>query len=157
MSDDFCIRRAVPRDFLAIAALDRTAWRRNTNAEFVPDGEHAWRIWCEYALVFVAGDADGHTVGAILAFPTVQNIHCLHKVMVDERLRGKGVGARLFDTLLAELDAICGDCFLTVDPNNGNAIRLYQRYGFIQRELVEGFYRDGEDRLVMVRNAKAVK
>lgn len=157
MNDSCHLQRATPRDFIAIAALDRVAWRRNANAEFVPDGEHAWRIWCEHALVFVVKDAAGNMAGALLAFPSIQGLYCLHKIMVDERFRGKGIGSQLFDALLAELDVARQDCFLTVDPANENAIKLYQRHGFAPEKLVKGFYRDEEDRIVMVRRTKTVK
>ena len=48
------IVRAGPRHFAAVAALDRRAWKGYPNSRFISDGEHAWRLWCEYALTFVA-------------------------------------------------------------------------------------------------------
>jgi len=149
------IDRASPRDFLAIAALDRVAWRDNRSPEFIPDGEHVWRIWCEHALTFVGKDDAGRVAAAILAFPCVDGIYCVHKVMVDETYRGKGFGSKLFAALLEELDRRGVSAFLTVDPVNESAIKLYQKWGFTTGTFVAGFYRDHEDRLVLVR--KAVK
>ena len=48
------IDRAEPSEFLAIAHLDRLVWRNYPQSEFIPDGEHVWRVWCEYANVLVA-------------------------------------------------------------------------------------------------------
>jgi len=152
-------RRATADDFLAIAALDRGAWASNRFAEFIPDGEHVWRIWCEFALVFCAVDGDDNgdnaVVGAILAFPTATGAHCVHKVFVEDACRGQGVGSRLFEVLLAEIDTLGADAFLTVDPVNDAALALYTKWGFTEARLVKGFYRDYEDRYVLMRPAVA--
>lgn len=149
-NDELLIEPAQPADFLAIAALDRQAWLGNRHNEFIPDGEHVWRIWVEHALVYKA--RLGETLaGAILAFPTVRPTWCVHKVFVDAQARGRGVGSRLFEALLVEIDRREAPSFLTVDPANETAIRLYEKWGFLQREFVAGFYRSYEDRLVLTR------
>jgi ribosomal protein S18 acetylase RimI-like enzyme len=144
------IEAAQPKDFLAIAALDRVAWMKNAHSEFIPDGEHVWRIWCEHALVYV-GKREGNVVSAILAFPGTDGRYCVHKVMVDESCRGQGIGSKLFEILLKEIDRRKADAFLTVDPTNENAVKLYTKWGFTERSFVAGFYREYEDRLVMKR------
>lgn len=150
-SDEIRCERARDRDFLAIAALDREAWLANRHPEFIPDGEHVWRIWVDGALVFVAR-AGERLVGAILAFPTLRGDLCVHKVMVDSAWRGRGIGTRLFERLLDEVDAGSGvECWLTVDPANAAALRLYARWGFTGRRLVPGYYRAEEDRYVLTR------
>jgi len=147
------IVKARPDHFLSIAALDRTAWQSNSHSEFIPDGEHAWRIWCEHALTFVGLDQDGTVVGAVLAFPCIDDSFCLHKVMVAEAWRGRAIGSKLFAALFAELDKKKASCFLTVDPANESAIRLYRNSGFTQEKFVVGYYREHEDRLVLTRTA----
>lgn len=137
-------------DFLKIAALDRVAWLNNVHGEFIPDGEHVWRMWCEHSVMFSA-KYDDKIVGAILAFCCEDGRYCIHKVMVDERWRGKGIGGQLFEALLNALDKKNVECFLTVDPNNDHAITLYHSWGFHKRELVEGFYRAHEHRYVLTR------
>lgn len=148
------IEAARPDDFLAVAALDRTAWSQNRGCEFVPDGEHTWKIWCAHALVFVAKDEGNTMAGAILAFPCVDGVFCLHKIMLAEAFRGRGEGLRLMHAMLDALDECSRSCFLTVDPSNHAAIRLYQKLGFAIVETVKGYYRDTEDRHVMVRPPK---
>ena len=147
------VDRAQPRDFLEIAALDRVAWQQNRNPEFIPDGEHVWRIWCEFALVYTARN-DGRLAGVILAFPCVDSRFCVHKVMVAQECRGQGLGSRLFAILLEELDRRGVAAFLTVDPVNSAAIALYEKWGFSERVLVPGFYRPEEDRLVLTRRSR---
>ncbi|MBU1247486.1 MAG: GNAT family N-acetyltransferase [Proteobacteria bacterium] len=149
---DVTYRRARPGDFLEIAALDRGAWRQNADATFVPDGEHVWRLWVEHALTFVACQGS-ELVGAVLAFPCLAGSWCLHKVMVQEVFRGRGIGSGLFRVLLAELDDRGAEVFLTVDPANQRARRLYEGFGFAESVFVSGFYRPEEDRLVLSRRA----
>ena len=123
------IRRAEPGDFLAVAALDRAAWSEGREARFIPDGEHAWRLWTEHAIVFVY-EPDAIVLGASLAFPTVSGIYCLHKIFVDLSCRGDGAGTQLMQEMLKEIDRLGVRCFLTVDPVNEAAIRLYASFGF---------------------------
>jgi [ribosomal protein S18]-alanine N-acetyltransferase len=150
------IERAQPKDFLAVAALDRMAWKQNQHSEFIPDGEHVWRVWCQYALVYVAKKEE-KVAAAVLAFPCSDGSYCLHKVMVDESCRGEGIGSKLFEVLLAEIDRLKVDVFLTVDPINENAIKLYTKWGFTERTLVPGFYREYENRFVLIRKFKKEK
>jgi [ribosomal protein S18]-alanine N-acetyltransferase len=140
--------------FLPIAELDRIAWKQNLNSEFIPDGEHVWRLWVEHALVFSAKSAD-KIIGAILAFPCLTGVYCVHKVFVDQSQRGKGIGSSLFEVLLKEIDAFGVDCFLTVDPLNEAAIRLYAKWGFMEKLFVKGYYRSNEDRYILTRRCKA--
>ena len=145
------IKPAKPRDFLEIARLDREAWAQSRNSEYIPDGEHAWRLWTEHAFVFCAWDQDV-LIGAVLCFPTMTDrLYCLHKVFVDHAHRVRGIGSDLFDAVLAECDRLGVDCFLTVDPINENAISLYEKWGFVERKFVKGYYRPEEDRFVLTR------
>lgn len=51
---------------------------------------------------------------------------------VDPRLRGRGAGARLFDTAVAFLrDRGCSEIHLSVTETNAAAIALYQSRGFV--------------------------
>ena len=139
---------------MGIAALDREAWNHYGQPEIIPDSEHAWRLWCEHALVFVARDdasAGKEIVGVVLAFPCLNGSFCLHKVMVREDLRGQGIGSELFVACLDELDTLRVAAFLTVNPENEPAIRLYGKWGFTERKFVTGYYRSNEDRLVLTR------
>lgn len=155
MLDSVSFGKAQQQDFLGIAALDRCAWVDNRNAEFIPDGEHVWRIWVDAAYLYVARHAKA-IVGAIVAFPTRTGTLCVHKVMVAKAYRGQGIGTRLFELLLAEIDACAQiSCYLTVDPSNAAALRLYAKWGFTERQYVAGYYRAHEDRYLIIRPAAA--
>lgn len=148
---DYNICEAVPRDFLAVAALDRIAWPEEPDV-FIPDGEHAWRLWCEHATVLIAKLSEGQmpesnaVAGALLMFPTKQGECFLHKIMVHPEARGQGIGSALMKAGLARATV---NTLLTVNPKNTAAVRLYRNFGFEIRELVSGYYRPHEDRYVM--------
>jgi phosphinothricin acetyltransferase len=144
------VHKAKPGDFLEIARLDRRAWKGNPDSKYIPDGEHAWRLWAEHALVYCARQEE-KMVGAILAFPCLSGDYCIHKVFVAPLLRREKIGTRLFEKLLRELDRRGGGSFLTVDPRNESALALYTKWGFTDRTFVKSFYRKREDRLVLKR------
>lgn len=151
------ITPARPDEFLHVAALDRLAWPRTPDT-FIPDGEHIWRIWCDYATLLAARLDDGTTLpetgpiaGALVMFPTKQGELCLHKIMVHPACRGKGIGSDLMRRALQVAEA---PVLLTVDPNNASAVALYRKFGFAVRQRIDGYYRPHEDRFVMVHPGK---
>ncbi len=151
MPDAPCIESAVPRDFLAVAALDRIAWL-HLGDTYIPDGEHAWRVWCEYATVLIvrhddAPDEVGDIAGALLMFPTDSGDLFLHKIMVHPDIRGRGLGSALMRHALSSADR---PVLLTVDPDNEAAIQLYRNFGFERHRHVPGFYREHEHRDLMI-------
>jgi [ribosomal protein S18]-alanine N-acetyltransferase len=149
------IEPARTSDFLAIAALDRIAWL-HTGEPYIADGEHVWRVWCEYATVMIArhnlpvADETGDIAAALLEFPTNDGRLFLHKIMVHPEQRGQGIGTKLMEQALASATI---PVLLTVNPTNEAAIKLYRRYGFDIERQVQGYYRAHEHRLVMMRPA----
>lgn len=146
---DYSIQQAQPEDFLAIAALDRGAWPVEPHT-FIPDGEHAWRLWCEYATVLTAvaqnENEEPLIAGALLMFPTNTGEIFLHKIMVHGDCRGQGIGSALMKRALELADAVV---LLTVNPENRPAIGLYENFGFQVRTRIDGYYRPHEHRLLM--------
>lgn len=148
-------RRSTPRDFEAIAALDSVAWNESKNGEFIPDGQHAWREWSEHALVILAWD-DDKLVGTFLAFRCLDpHLFCLHKIFVDKAYRGQGIGNKLLEVSLAQIDEMNASIYLAVDPINAPALKLYEQWGFLDRKFVKGYYREIEDRFILTRRAVA--
>ena len=145
------IQPANALDFIAIAALDRIAWKEGPESEFIPDGEHVWRVWTEHALTFIARDNYGDLIGVVLAFSTVRHGYCLHKIMVVKKHRNQGICAKLLTALLAAIDSENASCFLTVSPANHDALKLYRQRGFTQEEFHVGYYRATEDRFLLTR------
>ena len=146
------IKKARTKDFMSIARLDTVIWNQeNVDRSFMVDGEHIWKKWVEYALVFCAKNPQGLIVGAVVAFPTIKNGWCIHKLFVVEEYRQDGIGHALISRVLEEIDRQESKVFLSVSPENTGAIKLYQRLGFVKVELHKGYYREDEHRFIMVR------
>ena len=151
---DITIRKANISDFLEISELDRQAWRDNRNSDFIPDGEHVWRLWVEYSAVFVA-EYNKKIVGTVLLFKANNcSLYLLHKIFIDKNYRDKKIGNMFFQSIVDFLDNEKADCLLTTDPVNSRMIHLCAKYGFNNKELVKGYYRPDEDRLVIRREYK---
>jgi [ribosomal protein S18]-alanine N-acetyltransferase len=155
MNQKIIFQRAELSDFLQIAELDRVGWKDHQyrSADTVSDGEHAWRHWVEDALVFCA-KSDSKVIGFALAFLGIKPIFCLHKILVMPAYTGQGIGSKLMQMVLQEIDLRHFACFLTVGPVNEKAIRLYEKLGFVERRFIKGYYRSHEDRFVLTRPAR---
>ena len=93
-------------------------------------------------------DEDDEYLGTI----SLKNIDCINQsaefaIALREKARGKGVGAKAAEQLLAMGFREMGlhRIYLTVFADNEAAIRLYEKIGFtMEGELREHIYRDGE-------------
>ena len=145
------IRRALLNDWEDICELDRVGWQQNRIGEFIPDGEHVWRLWIEYAFVAVAVE-DGKLVGFLLAFPTIEpELYFLHKLLISAYCRGKLLGSQLMSFCDDFADKHILTLRLTTDTNNSRMQHLAARSGYAEQSLVKGYYRADEHRLVLTR------
>lgn len=149
---NYQIAEADTDEFLDVAALDRIAWPDSRDT-FIPDGEHIWRVWCDHGTLLVARVTDrgpltasNSIAGALVMFPTRGHELFLHKIMVHPVCRGHGMGSALMKHALQQAESTV---LLTVDPENIPAVRLYEQFGFRQRERIDGYYRPHEHRLIM--------
>ena len=145
------VRWASIKDFLEIAELDRTSWKRNRNSEFIPDGEHVWRHWVEHAYVCVASQ-NQKIVGVALSFPSIQpKLHFLHKIFLINECVGQGLGKKMMKFMCEKFDENGISAQLTTDTNNKAMQRLAEASGFAEKEFIKGYYRVNEDRWVYTR------
>ena len=145
------IRKSKNSDFKVIAKLDREAWKDSFKGEFIPDGEHVWRIWVEYSLTYVLVDDEDIILGTAIAFECMNKEYAIHKLFVDKAYRGNGFGTQLMAKLLSEIDVLRVDSFLTVYPKNTSALTLYTKLGFTEKKFEENFYGEEEDRFILTR------
>lgn len=72
---------------------------------------------------------------------------------VDPHHRGRGVGATLLERALDVMrERQATSVKLEVRASNGSARSLYRRFGFVHRKTAPGYYADGEDALILVRD-----
>ena len=157
-SESFVVRPATAMDLTEIVALDHAVW----NDTATPDGAHAWRLWIDYALVFVARDK-GKLLGVLLAFPAVRHpdMYLLHKLFVVKTAQNSGVGSALITSMFEALDRLTFtpsvekhktfSVRLTISPENTVAKKLYRRFGFEELWTEPDYYGVGQNRTIMER------
>ncbi len=70
-------------------------------------------------------------------------------IAVIGEYRRKGIATRLLEEALdgfREYDA--SESFLEVRESNIEAINLYEKFGYVKKKVLPGYYRDGEDALL---------
>ena len=154
--ENFVVRQATAMDLSEIVSLDRTVWDDPETS----DGTHAWRLWIDYALVFVARDNE-KLVGVLLAFPAMRrpDMYLLHKLFVEKDAENRGIAKTLIQRLFKALNQFYppgGDkktqtfsIRLTVSPENDTAKKLYRRWGFCELWTEPDYYGHGETRTIM--------
>lgn len=88
-------------------------------------------------------------LGFVMAWHVADELH-INNLAVGRTARRRGVATQLIENLLhmgRERGATC--CTLEVRISNLGAISLYQRFGFQPAGLRRGYYRDGEDALIL--------
>ncbi|MCE4604582.1 MAG: GNAT family N-acetyltransferase [Aeropyrum sp.] len=82
-----------------------------------------------------------------------RNVGHLVSIAVRPGYRRLGVGSALMSETVRVMKEIYGveSIFLEVRVSNIQAIRLYEKFGFVKVRRIKGYYRDGEDAFVMVK------
>jgi ribosomal-protein-alanine N-acetyltransferase len=137
------LRRAVPEDAPAIAAIERRstphAWSEATLASTL--GAHATRAW-------VAVD-EGVVVGHVIA-SAVAGTGEIVLVAVDPPWRRRGIAKLLLDRAVETWRAEgVADAWLEVRLDNAAAIPLYRSLGWRDAGRRRGYYHDGTDALLL--------
>lgn len=136
------------RDPVTVEKLERfteefaEAWARLipqlSGAPAPPAAHLEWVVRHEANSVFVARDGEGRIVGTttLVTFPLATGIRAwIHDVVVDEQVRGRGIGLALTEAALKEADALgAWTVDLTTRPWREEANRLYERMGFERRD-----------------------
>ncbi len=142
---DIAIRRLTYADLPQVIAIERRAFPAPWSlAMFVlelskPGG------------VCLAASAHGR-LAAYLVCSRYDTVWHIMNVAVDPALRGQGIGSALLDRLIEEVGDPAARYTLEVRTSNADAIRLYERFGFLAAGLRRRYYQDnGEDALIMWR------
>lgn len=144
----FEYRDATVEDAEALAAFGRKSWlatfghlpypprdlesylnksfSADVQREEIEDGE------TRYRLALRDGEIVGYCMMGVLGMPVDDaNALELHRLYVDESVKGAGVAAALMDDAIAWARAKgAGALYLSVWENNERAQRFYRRYGF---------------------------
>lgn len=122
---------------------------------FDAGGLNEWQLvpCIRHGRVFIAREAD-EVLGLIQYMRDWENPRkaYLIGVSITKARRGKGLGTSLMrQSMQALKEENVDEVELTVDPGNGNAIRVYKdKLGFGVQGMRNDEYGAGEDRLVMI-------
>jgi ribosomal protein S18 acetylase RimI-like enzyme len=76
----------------------------------------------------------------------------LCKFIVEDSYRGKGIGNQLMQCFMSTITRMgCRSCSIEVRIDNKNAIALYEKFEFKKDTIVAGYYPDGTDGLIMIK------
>lgn len=79
----------------------------------------------------------------------VKKGHVVSVAVLDQH-RGKGVGkALMLEGINGVLSRKSDEIYLEVRVSNTQAVRMYQRLGFLIKSRLRSYYRDGEDAYLM--------
>ena len=133
MSDPvFAFAPAQASDLEALTELRLEVMAESFNriGRFNPERARAWFAETyrpqTTRLIAVAGE----TAGCVAFYETAPGVLKLEHFYLQPRWQGRGLGARILDTLLAEADAVGARVQLTV-LRESDAKRLYDRRGFV--------------------------
>ncbi|WP_235928193.1 ribosomal protein S18-alanine N-acetyltransferase [Goekera deserti] len=146
------LRDMTPADLPAVMVLEEElfapdTWTRSMYADELRRTETRHYV--------VAVDEAGTVLGyaGLIAYPEEAHIATIG---VTATAQGRGIGAQLLDTLLAEADRRSRVVLLEVRADNEVAQGLYRRRGFTEVGRRRGYYQpSGTDAVVMSREVPA--
>ena len=101
--------------------------------------------------IFLVAEAEGRIAGYCGMYCAAEEGE-ITNVAVEAAYRRSGIGTKLMESLLTEAkDAGIKTVILEVRSSNGDAIRLYEKFGFELQGVRKGFYeKPKEDGCVMI-------
>ena len=109
---------------------------------------------------FIVAEISGKIIGYIMCkteygFSNFKKLGFVKKghvvsVSVVEEYRGKGFGSALVDESMKGVKIRqCNELYLEVRCSNNDAVKLYEKLGFVIKQELQTYYRDGEDAYLM--------
>ena len=148
------IRRVEPSDLISIMEI---------NLKTLPEHYSDYFYECllaELPEAFIVAEIGGKHVGYIMCktefgfsnfkkLGFVKKGHVVSIAVLDE-YRKKGIGNALVEESVTGIKLRkCDEFYLEVRCSNNDAVRLYEKLGFVIRQQLNAYYRDGEDAFLM--------
>ena len=148
------IRRVEPSDLISIMEI---------NLKTLPEHYSDYFYECllaELPEAFIVAEIGGKHVGYIMCktefgfsnfkkLGFVKKGHVVSIAVLDE-YRKKGIGNALVEESVTGVKLRkCDEFYLEIRCSNNDAVRLYEKLGFVIRQQLNAYYRDGEDAFLM--------
>ena len=151
---DCVIRRCDPSDLIPVMEINMKTLPEHYSDYFYES------LLAELPESFLVAEVNGKLVGYIMCkteygFSNFKKLGFVKKghvvsVAVLEMQRKKGIGRALIEEAIAGTKIKKADeLYLEVRCSNNEAVRLYEKIGFIIKQRIKSYYRDGEDAYLM--------
>ncbi|MGQ9479001.1 MAG: ribosomal protein S18-alanine N-acetyltransferase [Thermoproteota archaeon] len=149
MVGDFSIREARRNDLGEIMIIEEESFPQYPYSRIIFEN-----FLMEYPRYFLVAEHAGRLIGYVCSRATVM-LGEVSSIAVAPKWRRKGVGGRLMGELeyRFKTDRV-GIIYLQVSVKNSAAILFYKKLGYVTAKVVEKYYLDGSDALVMVKRLK---
>jgi ribosomal-protein-alanine N-acetyltransferase len=143
------IRRAEPGDLARIVEIEGLCFPEETA---FPAGMFAYLI--DYSVSLVACEPEDRVVGFIIGYTSGRG-GAVYTLDVHPTNRKKGVGSKLVGAMEEELRSQGARAIrLEAALENPEAMKLYRKAGYRERELVRNYYGRGRDAVRMWKELK---
>jgi len=151
---DCNIRRAGPSDLISVMEINLKTLPEHYSDYFYES------LLAELPEAFIVAEIEGKHVGYIMCkteygfsnfkkLGFVKKGHVVSIAVLDE-YRRKGIGQALVEESVNGVKLKkCDEFYLEVRCSNNEAVRLYEKLGFVIRQQLNAYYRDGEDAYLM--------
>ena len=151
---DCNIRRAEPSDLISVMEINLKTLPEHYSDYFYES------LLAELPEAFLVAEIGGKHVGYIMCktefgFSNFKKLGFVKKghvvsIAVVEEHRKKGIGNALVEGSVNRVKLRkCDEFYLEVRCSNTEAVRLYEKQGFVIRQQLNAYYRDGEDAYLM--------
>ena len=151
---DCNIRRAESSDLISVMEINLKTLPEHYSDYFYES------LLAELPEAFIVAEIQGKHVGYIMCkteygfsnfkkLGFVKKGHVVSIAVLDE-FRKKGIGSVLVEESVNGVKLRkCDEFYLEVRCSNNDAVKLYEKFGFVIRQQLNAYYRDGEDAYLM--------
>ena len=148
------IRRCDPADLIPVMEINMKTLPEHYSDYFYES------LLSELPEAFLVAEIEGRAIGYIMCkteygFSNFKKLGFVKKghvvsVAVLHEQRRKGIGKALVEEAIKGVKIKkCDELYLEVRCSNNEAVRLYENMGFIIKQRLKAYYRDGEDAYLM--------
>ena len=141
--DMLLIRKFRPSDLQRVYEIEARSFKDPYHPIFLIN------LYELYGDTFLVAEEEGEVVGYVIARKVNAKGHIIAIAVAPEH-RCRGIGRALMLAVEEELRKRgIAELWLEVRVSNTRAIKFYKRLGYVEKEILRGYYADGEDAMLL--------